>query len=237
MPLHHGFTGLATGFTYLGVLIAVALAGLALAGAGTVWSTLSQREREAELLFVGDQYRRSIASYFDSSPGAKEYPRSLADLLEDRRSPAARRHLRKPFADPMAPQAEWGLVRIGDRVQGVYSTSGATPIKRAGFAAADESFAGASSYRDWRFIAIPSGGAAGEGSTAARNPNGASADMEFPGLPVLRAGLDMVITTDAPAAQEPCADARASDVAICARIPVERSSELPAVFRLPGADG
>lgn len=225
MPPHRGFAGAAAGFTYVGVLVAVALAGLALAGAGAVWSTLAQREREAELLFVGDQYRRAIASYFDTSPGPKEYPRSLADLLEDRRSPAARRHLRKPFADPMAPQAEWGLVRIGDRVQGVYSTSAATPIKRAGFAAVDESFAGASSYRDWRFVAIPGGGVAGDGSTATPNPNGAGGATEFPGLPAVRAAPTTVVTTETPAAHEPCADARASDLANCARIALERPND------------
>ena len=51
------------GFTYVGLLLAVALAGVALAAAGTLWSTVAQRDRELELLFVGDQYRRAIGSY------------------------------------------------------------------------------------------------------------------------------------------------------------------------------
>lgn len=147
-------------FTYVGVLLAVALAGAALAAAGVVWSSAAQREREAELLFVGDQYRRAIGSYVDASPGPKEYPRSLDELLEDRRLPVVRRHLRQPFRDPMTRDIDWGLVRAGERIQGVYSRSGARPIKRAGFAPVDESFAGAASYRDWRFVATPGRGPA-----------------------------------------------------------------------------
>jgi type II secretory pathway pseudopilin PulG len=165
MPAHRSRAFRTGGFTYLGVLLAVALAGVALAAAATVWSTAAQREREAELLFVGDQYRRAIGSYFDASPGAKEYPRSLGDLLEDRRLPVVRRHLRRPFPDPMTGEADWGVVRSGDRIQGVYSRSGARPIKRAGFATADEAFAGAASYRDWRFVATPTG-ARGRTNTA-----------------------------------------------------------------------
>jgi type II secretory pathway pseudopilin PulG len=58
------------GFTYVGLLLAVALAGVALAAAGMLWSTTAKRDKEAELLFVGDQFRRAIAR-LRGTPGAK----------------------------------------------------------------------------------------------------------------------------------------------------------------------
>lgn len=46
------------GFTYLGLLFVVALMGIALAATGSLWVVERQREREQELLFVGDQIRK-----------------------------------------------------------------------------------------------------------------------------------------------------------------------------------
>ena len=92
------------GFTYVGLLLAVALAGVALAAAGTLWSTTAKRDKELELLFVGDQYRRAIGSYYEGTPGAKRYPQRLEDLLEDKRLAVTRRHsapgLRRPDDRP-----------------------------------------------------------------------------------------------------------------------------------------
>jgi hypothetical protein len=44
-----------TGFAYLVLLGFVAVAGIGLAALAQVWSTAAQREREAELLFIGHQ--------------------------------------------------------------------------------------------------------------------------------------------------------------------------------------
>ncbi|MCL5061183.1 MAG: type II secretion system GspH family protein, partial [Candidatus Thermoplasmatota archaeon] len=52
-----------SGFAYLFALMLIALIGMGLAAAGTLWRTDSRRAREAELLFVGDQYRQAIRSY------------------------------------------------------------------------------------------------------------------------------------------------------------------------------
>jgi type II secretory pathway pseudopilin PulG len=219
---HRGRATRAAGFTYVGVLIAIALAGLALAGTGRVWSTVAQREREAELLFVGDQYRRAIASYFDASPGAKEYPRSLAELLEDRRQPITRRHLRRLYADPMAPEAPWGLVRIGDRIQGVYSSSTAVPIKRAGFGPNDAAFASAASYRDWRFVAQPAGSARPDQAAPAAS---AVEGAEFPGLGGAPREPTTLARPEPAPAPDACDDSRARDVAVCAQLPLDRAGE------------
>ena len=52
------------GFTYIGLLIAVVIIGIALSAVGTIWRTQAQREREQQLLFIGRDFQRAIASYY-----------------------------------------------------------------------------------------------------------------------------------------------------------------------------
>jgi len=139
------------GFGYLLVLFALAALGLSLAGTGQVWHTTAQREKEADLLFVGNQYRRAIESYYKQSPDAvKQYPLKLEDLLEDKRFPTPKRHLRQLYRDPMTGSADWGLMKAADRIVGVYSTSDGNALKTT-FLERDAAFAGTSRYADWLF--------------------------------------------------------------------------------------
>lgn len=143
----------ARGFGYLMVLFALAAIGIGLAVAGEVWRTAGQREREAQLLFVGHQFRLALASYRDSSPpGVPIAPTTLDDLLDDKRFPVPRRHLRKLWKDPMTGGADWGLVKVGDRIVGVHTTDEREPLRTA-FAKRDAEFAGAASYAQWVFLA------------------------------------------------------------------------------------
>ncbi|BAU76669.1 type II secretion system protein [Metapseudomonas furukawaii] len=142
------------GFTYLGVLFLVMLMGMALAGAGQLWSTTSQRARERDLLWVGNQYAQALRSYYRASPGVAQYPASLEDLLEDNRFPSPRQHLRRLYPDPITGRTDWGLVRAFDgRIAGVYSPSRQAPLKQARFPAEWVEFEGLRSYADWRFVA------------------------------------------------------------------------------------
>lgn len=146
------------GFTYLGLLFAIALAGVALAAIGVVWSIERQREREAELLFVGKQFRDAIASYYERSPGlVKRYPAKLEDLIKDNRFLTVQRHLRRIYPDPMMGTTEWQLVSAPEGgIMGVFSTSGAVPIKRSNFDNPFADFDGKGRYSEWRFIYRPS---------------------------------------------------------------------------------
>jgi len=140
------------GFTYIGVLLLVALMGISLTVVGQVWQTRQQREKERELLFVGDQIRRAIALYYAGTPGgAERFPRSLEDLLKDPRYPGVRRYLRKIYRDPMTRRAEWGLVKAGELIIGVHSLSDEAPLKKAGFRFADRGFEDQPRYSDWVF--------------------------------------------------------------------------------------
>ena len=64
------------GFTFIGILMVIAISGIGLAGIGIVWHQDTQRENEKELLFIGEQYHQAIVSYYESSPsGVKQYPK------------------------------------------------------------------------------------------------------------------------------------------------------------------
>ncbi|MBB2487004.1 type II secretion system protein [Mitsuaria sp. WAJ17] len=103
------------GFTYLGVLLAVALIGLGLSLASEVWSTTARRQRQVQLEWVGQQYVQAIGSYYESTPGrVKAFPKSIEDLLDDKRVPFARRHLRQPYPNPLSGRLEWELIRTPD---------------------------------------------------------------------------------------------------------------------------
>jgi type II secretory pathway pseudopilin PulG len=141
------------GFTYLGLLMFVVISGIALSSTGQVWHAEAQREKERELLFIGEQFQKAIGSYYESTPGGvKIYPLTLQELLEDKRFVTVRRHLRTLYRDPILGKAEWGLVREQGRITGVHSLSVAKPLKRDGFSGAFADFAGAEKYLDWRFI-------------------------------------------------------------------------------------
>jgi type II secretory pathway pseudopilin PulG len=147
----------AGGYTYVAMLVAVAVMSAGLAATGEVWSHAVRREKEAELLFVGQQYRQAIAFYYEQSPGnGKQYPAKLEDLVEDKRFPSPRRHLRKLYADPITGRAEWGIIEApGGGIMGVHSRSNAEPVKRAEFGFRDRVFHQATNYYEWRFFYEP----------------------------------------------------------------------------------
>jgi type II secretory pathway pseudopilin PulG len=142
------------GYTYLMLLTAVALVGVALAKLGPMWADEAQREREQELLRVGGLYASAILSYHQASPGSlKRYPAELSDLLLDTRFVGTRRHLRKLYPDPLDPQRSWGLVRAPDGgVAGVYSLDTRQPWRRSALVTAVLDLPAATRYADWKFI-------------------------------------------------------------------------------------
>ena len=144
-----------SGFTYLFVLMLIALVGMGLAMAGTLWHTESQRARETELLFIGDQYRQAIRSYYELDPAQPRLPQSIDDLLEDNRRPNIVRHLRRAYRDPFTG-GPLALIREPDShgIVGVYSQAPGHPFKTAGFSSKDEAFKGAKSYAGWRFVVV-----------------------------------------------------------------------------------
>ena len=144
------------GFTYMGLMMIIAISGIAMAGVGIVWQQDMQREREKELLFIGEQYRKAIGSYYESSPnGIKQFPVTLQDLLNDNRGPIIKHHIRKLYLDPFMRDKDWDLIMLESRIFGVRSNSKLVPIKKTGFAPYYDAFGEAASYNDWRFFYTP----------------------------------------------------------------------------------
>ena len=143
------------GVTYLWMLFLVFLLGLGLGKAVEIQSLVSQRAKEADLLYIGTAYRDAIESYYLSAlDGNRRYPASLDVLLKDPRYPATKRHLRKLYLDPIT-RTPFALVYSPEGgISGVRSTSEKTPIKQAGFASDDQGFQGAKKYQDWQFVYV-----------------------------------------------------------------------------------
>ncbi len=153
------------GVAYLGLLFAVALGGIALAGSSIVWQLEARREKEKQLLFVGEEYRRAITSYYDRSPNTPQFPNRLADLILDPRFPMPVRHLRRLYPEPMMSDGQWQLIRQQGGIIGVASRSLDEPIKVGGFPEVQAEFEGAKRYVDWQFVARP-GSTRPQGNTA-----------------------------------------------------------------------
>lgn len=146
-----------TGFTYLAMLFFVAVVGAGLAATSIIWSQSRQREKEVELLWIGEQFRQAIALYYHRTPGAlKRYPEQLEELLQDRRYLSTQRYLRRIYRDPFTGEASWGLVPApGGGIMGVHSQSQFRPIKSGGSSIGSQNFQTPAKYSDWRFIYEP----------------------------------------------------------------------------------
>lgn len=109
------------GFTYLWVLVAVAILGIGLMAVSEVWVTTVRRQKLEQLDWIGAQFTQAIGSYYQSGPGgAHVYPATLQDLLEDRRFVTTRRHLRSVYANPFTGKPDWELLPAADgRARGV----------------------------------------------------------------------------------------------------------------------
>lgn len=157
------------GLVLLALLLALMLMSIALAGALDVWSLERRREQEKQLLFVGDQYRQAIARYYRVG---RVYPASVDDLLNDARFPVPMHHLRQAYPDPVTGKTDWLFLQQGDRFYGVYSSSEAQTIKRAGFPLRYVEFENEETYGGWRFVYLAPGLRSTPTSAATSAPGG-----------------------------------------------------------------
>lgn len=144
------------GFTYISLLFVILVLGLAAGGAGRHWGMEAKREAEAELVFRGRQIAAGIKRYYEESPGVLAYPRSLKDLIEDKRYPVAKKHLRKVYSDPMTGKSDWKTINAPDGgIMGVASSSEREPLKKKGFPTDLKGFEDRASYGEWVFVFAP----------------------------------------------------------------------------------
>jgi len=138
------------------LLVAMAVMAIAMSALLPVWHTLTVREKEAELLWRGQQYDRAIQLYRkkNAAPG----PPTLDALIQGR-------FLRKKFKDPItdgdfaligvnagapagpgATQAAQPAIGFGQLIGGVRSKSKARSFKEPD---------GATTYDAWTFSYVP----------------------------------------------------------------------------------
>lgn len=85
------------GYAMAALLVAMAVMAIVLSAAMPTWSQMIRREKEAELVFRGEQYARAINQYQRKFANAS--PASLDVLIEQRL-------LRKKFKDPLSPNKD-----------------------------------------------------------------------------------------------------------------------------------
>ena len=136
------------------MLLFVLMTTMAAGSMVQMYQTQTQREKEEQLLFVGDQYRRAISSYYNTMPpgSARSLPPSLEALLSDHRFTTPVQHLRKSYEDPMTGGNDWGVVTQSGGIAGVYSQSEKPSFKTTGFLPMYKSFEGKTAYTDWKFV-------------------------------------------------------------------------------------
>jgi type II secretory pathway pseudopilin PulG len=168
------------GFTYLSLIIVVAIIALVAASALKLGSVLQRSRAEQELLSIGAAFSDALKSYADATPqGQATQPPSLKELLKDPRFPGTRRHLRKIFVDPMTGNAEWGITYLGNKtgVLAVYSLSDAKPVKIGNFPARFTGFEGKNRISDWKFTMAAEQSA---GAPAPAKPAPTTIDVSVP---------------------------------------------------------
>jgi hypothetical protein len=144
------------GLVLIALMLMLILVGIGALSAAEIWSTARKHEREVELLWVGEQYRHAVESYWRITPGPRKVlPTSVTQLLNDDRFPNPVHHLRQAYRDPMAEDVDFEPVIINNALVGVHSTSKVVPMKHAHFPRQYARFANAEDYSQWQFVFIP----------------------------------------------------------------------------------
>lgn len=189
--LHGRFTGRRRqeyrdgGYAMVALLVGLGVMAVTLSVALPAWRTLAQREREAELVFRGEQYARAIALY--QRRFANAFPPTVDLLVEQR-------FLRRKYLDPVTG-AEFQPLYVGEAGAGQPGPGGGAQAQQGrGTAPAPLSagpaplgarggimgvtsrsdamslreYNGRTRYNEWTFVAV-------EASTRAGAPQGSQA--------------------------------------------------------------
>ena len=106
------------GYAMAALLVSIAVMAVLMSAAMPVWRHAAQREKEAELVFRGEQYARAIGLYQRKLPGT--FPPSTDVLVQQR-------FLRKKYKDPMTADGEFQIIPVGGMQQG----AGPQPVGRS----------------------------------------------------------------------------------------------------------
>lgn len=159
-PADRKFLRQQNGFSYILLLLAIAVVSLFGSQTISLGSTIARRDNEQFLLYIGLEFETALRSYaaIQSSAEASTSqiyglgPRELNHLLKDPRKAAVIRHIRQIYADPLTGKTEWGLIKDQSGfIIGIYSLADGRPIKKSDFEVSQAHFEGAESYSQWIF--------------------------------------------------------------------------------------
>lgn len=182
------------GYAMAALLVGLSVMGIMLSMALPVWSTVAKREREAELVFRGEQYAQAIELFSRRNGG---FPPNLEALEEGR-------YIRRLYKDPMTPDGEFQPIYFGQPLPGQMGEQpqtgrGATPgglsagsagqeglggegpIIGVASASNEESlrlYGGRGRYSEWAFVAV-----------AATTQAAASGEAQNPDTPGVSPGV------------------------------------------------
>jgi len=101
----------ASGYAMAALLVALAVMAVLLSVAMPAWRHEAQREKEAELVWRGEQYARAIALYrAKNAQVPNALPPSIDVLVEGR-------FLRKKYKDPMTKDGEFAILNAASQTQ------------------------------------------------------------------------------------------------------------------------
>jgi type II secretory pathway pseudopilin PulG len=178
--------GSCAGFTYVGLIILMAIIGLVGAATLKVHTLLQRAAAERELLEIGAEYQEAFRSYAAATPqGQLNLPKSLDDLLLDSRAPIIVRHLRKVYVDPVTGSKEWGEIKSNGFLVAIHSQSKRRPLKQKNFDMRFRGFDNRERISDWRFGTVVQTPAGQNPSTTGTLPPGPGGTTEQETLPVV----------------------------------------------------
>lgn len=124
------------GVTYIMVMFAIVLMGIAMTVVSKQWTVVMKRDKEAELLFRGNRIKTAIEAYgaayaVEKSRRANRYPLRLEQLTEK-----PKRYLPVVYKDPITGQ-DFELIKVGAEIRGVKSRSKDKPLDMVHFKNAD----------------------------------------------------------------------------------------------------
>ena len=97
------------GYAMAALLVSIGVMMLLMSVAMPVWRHQAQREKEAELVFRGEQYARAV-NHYQRKMGPGNFPPSIDVLVQQR-------FLRKKYKDPMTEDGEFDIIPVGGATQ------------------------------------------------------------------------------------------------------------------------
>lgn len=142
-----------SGLVLLAAMAFIVIVALATGSMVGIYKTNTQREKELELLFIGEQYRKAIQSYYNTIPpgGTRTLPQTIDALVNDQRFPTPIQHLRRAYPDPMTAKFDWVLIREGGGIVGIHSSSLEAPFMKVNPLGRRIIPVAARTYADWHF--------------------------------------------------------------------------------------